>query len=72
VGRVHVVYPGTAYYDHPYWGRGYWGWYGGSWVWVGGPWWSSPAYPGWVWIGPQWVWDGSQWVWQGGYWTAAG
>jgi hypothetical protein len=36
---------------------------------MAGPWWVSPAYPGWVWIGPQWVWDGQQWVWQEGYWT---
>jgi hypothetical protein len=37
---------------------------------MGGPWWVTPAYPGWIWIGPQWVWDGSQWVWEDGYWAA--
>jgi hypothetical protein len=70
--RVHVYYPSGAYYGRPYWGRGFWAWYGNSWVWYGGPWWSTPAYPDWVWIPAQWVWNGTQWVWKGGYWTAAG
>jgi hypothetical protein len=60
---------GPGFYGHPYWGRGFWGWHGSSWVWFGGPYWTTPLYPGWVWIAPQWVWDGNEWVWEDGYWS---
>jgi hypothetical protein len=63
--------PRRVVWGSPHWGRGFWLWGGTGWAWYTGPWWSSPAYPGWVWMGPQWVWDGAQWIWQDGYWTNA-
>jgi hypothetical protein len=63
--------PGAVWASGAHWGTGFWLWSGIAWVAYPGRWWVSPAYPGWVWMGPQSVWDGTQWVSQDGYWTSA-
>ena len=72
-GHAPSVYIGShPVWTFPHWGRGYWGRRGSAWTWIDFRWWTTPAYPGWIWVAPQWVWDGQQWVRQEGYWAWIG
>ncbi len=64
--------PESVWNGDAHWGKGFWASDDSGWAWYSGSFWVSPAYPGWVWLGPPWVWDGEQMIAHEGYWTTAG